>query len=87
LRCGVALQRLYPEPFRSRGHEDQREDIRPVPSIREQRFVPANMLGVFLGAFLGALALLRARSVADAEPNQMTSVASEAWQGALRFLA
>jgi hypothetical protein len=33
LRCGVAFQRLDPEPFRSRRHQDQRGAIRPVPSI------------------------------------------------------
>jgi len=46
LRCEVALQRLDPEPFRPRGHENQREEIRPVPSIREQRFVPANIVSI-----------------------------------------
>ena len=34
LRCGVAFQRLYSEPFRSRRHQDQPGAIRPVPSIR-----------------------------------------------------
>ena len=33
LRCEVVFQRLYPEPLRSRRHEDQRGAIRSVPSI------------------------------------------------------
>ena len=40
LRCDITFQRLYPEPFRSSRHPDQRGAIAPVPYIRAKRPLP-----------------------------------------------